>query len=276
MHEITVYQDQIYTQDAEAPMSWQRAAAFGDGLFETMMWRKGVLQFWPRHCQRIARGLGLLNIEPDVHAWEAALLKVQPYMPPTARIRLSVWRRGNGTYGSQERGSDFLIQVVPLQRDGYCQHEAMKLTVATTPVPNHALAAYKTLSAISYVLASNEATRNKAHQAVMLDARGWIAETNVANLYALKGETLYTPRGGVAGIQQSVLTENPLPGWQVQQADISPSELFKYDAVWVSNSVMGLGEAISLDQRKLHRNAPNLVHWCRHLLALCELEATFV
>lgn len=75
-----------------------RGLAFGDGLFETLLWQGGRLQWWPDHWARLATGCRLLNLPlPD----EAALLEA-------IESEVAAFLHG----GSTDRHADLVIKLI--------------------------------------------------------------------------------------------------------------------------------------------------------------------
>jgi len=105
---------------ADRPM-WtvsNRAFHYGDGLFETFKLVQGKVPFLSEHLNRLQRGMELLGLQLDevrdvnyMHQ-EAIRLARRSRLTEGARIRLSVFRAGEGTYWPQTDKAQWVMEIV--------------------------------------------------------------------------------------------------------------------------------------------------------------------
>ncbi|MDD5527915.1 MAG: branched-chain amino acid transaminase [Patescibacteria group bacterium] len=89
------------------------------------------------------------------------------------------------------------------------------------------------------ILASLDATKNKADEALLLDDRGCIAEGPGENIFFVRGKTLFTPKKGsiLPGItRDSIIKIAKDLDYKVVEKDIRPSELAKYDEAFFTGT----------------------------------------
>jgi branched-chain amino acid aminotransferase len=107
---------------------------------------------------------------------------------------------------------------------------------------------------INSILAKIQANTAGVDDAVMLDSRGFIAETNATNLFIVEGERISTPdcHACPEGITRSVVLEicarHKLP-YAVR--DISLSEAYRADEVFCTGTMGEIASVIELDGRKI-------------------------
>jgi branched-chain amino acid aminotransferase len=111
----------------------------------------------------------------------------------------------------------------------------------------------KSLNYLGSVLAKLEARQRDADDALLLNARGHLAEASVANLFVLRGETLLTPPatdGCLEGINRRAVTEiAPQLGLRVVEQSIGRSDLFWANEVFLTGTGAGVIGVRSVDSR---------------------------
>jgi branched-chain amino acid aminotransferase len=126
------------------------------------------------------------------------------------------------------------------------------------------------------ILAKIEANAAGADDAVMLDHRGFIAETNATNIFMVTGGTLATPtsvscpqgvtRGAVLDLAASA-------GIACQPGDYTLPQLYTAEEVFVTGTMGGLAPVVKVDGRVIGDGTPGPV--TKRLVALfAELTAT--
>lgn len=277
MHKVIIYNGKRYTTEARVPVGWTRAMAFGDGVFTTLLWRRGRLQHLPRHLQRLQRACSLLGLQADTGAWTESLrLAIQQLDEPLARVKLAVWRKGEGAYTPTGSAAAHIVLATALAEDPYCTGQPVRSVLTQLKVPVHPLSFSKTLSSLPYVLAAAEAQKAEVAHALLADEEGSFAETHMANLFFVQHNTLITPPGGVQGVVRQLLMENPLPGWKIIVGPYYMEQLSECQGMWLANSLLGLQPIAYVNDSDLPIDDAVLLKWQKHLLALCAAEPKFV
>ena len=238
-----------------------RGFALGDGLFETLLARGGEPMLWDAHLARLARGCAELGLPaPDPRAClEAAkrALADAGLDETRAAVRLS-WSAVSGGRGIARPAAlapRLAVTVSPRPADAAPQrlHTAAVRRNDASPASR-----LKTMAYLDNVLARREAEAAGADQALMLNTRGELACADSANLFWLAGRTLMTPAlecGVLDGTLRGLLMERAGgAGWSVQAVRAAPEALEGADAVFLTNSVMGVRPVSALDGRGLEPN----------------------
>ncbi|MFQ3577171.1 MAG: aminotransferase class IV [Cytophagales bacterium] len=236
-----------------------RGLDFADGLFETIIINKGEIRFLKGHFQRLMKGFQLLGFEPktfftDFRDFEYYFLKITTDFlnrQETLRLKLKVWRKGEGAYQSLESDFEWMIQAFAFEKPKTYIKEY--LGFSSFKPQDVAFEGCKTLSALGYVLASNEAKRNNWDDAVLRDCSGNISELSSSNLFWVKNGKVFTPSlktGCVEGVMRGQVIK------LLETLSIEVLEVFEQkdkflgaESVFACN-VLGVFEIKSIENQK--------------------------
>jgi branched-chain amino acid aminotransferase len=241
---------------------------YGDGVFEGIRAYGRAVFRLDDHLARLAvsaRAIGLAL----PHAMDAIRAIVLDTLRALGRddayVRLVV-TRGVGALGVDPttcpRSSLFCIaaeaQIYPPEK------LASGLDLVTVSVRRPALDAVdprvKSLNYLNNALAKQEARARGADEALILNARGTVAEASVANVFALQGRTLATPPpedGSLAGItRRSLLEVAPSHGFVPVERTLSRFDLLAADEVLLSGTGAGVVPVRALDGQPIGRGEP--------------------
>ncbi len=235
-----------------------RGLLLGDGLFETILAVEGRLVRFDRHLARLAHGCELVGIRPPDEAVALAAaegaLKEAGLRSGRAAVRL-ILTAGAG------RGLDR-----PFPAEGRLLAQASAAAPpATAPVSlatasirrnqSSPLSRVKSLSYLDNILARREARQAGAEEALMLNGDGEIACAAAANLFWVAEGRLWTPSldcGVLEGIVRGVVIAAAQDlGVETVQAAAPLQALERAEGVFLTNSLMGIRAAGSLDGRPL-------------------------
>lgn len=224
-----------------------RGAAYGDGLFETILIRDGCPLLWDEHLARLARGCHVLGIPmPAEHdlalplAEAGAGLEVlklmltrgsggRGYRPPAAPAPRLRWRLASFT----PNRSHWRLGV----RVRHC-----RLRLAGQPI----LAGIKHLNRLENVLARSEWNDDAIAEGVLSDDAGRLVEATAMNLFWQRAGRLETPNLGRCGVA-GTLREALISRLEIYEVDAEEEVLAQADAVWLGNSLQGVWPVVRLD-----------------------------
>jgi branched-chain amino acid aminotransferase len=243
---------------------FDRGFSLGDGIFETLRARGGVVTELAAHVARLRRSANGLGIElPDaidtlLARGIADLLAAEGMDGPggDASVRITVSRgawtsRGLLPPASVHLDATVVIQawpVVPAPAD----HLERGLSLVASAVrrdPSNPVVTLKTTSRADYVFARLEARRAGAEDAVFLTISGHLSEATTANIFLIR-----TAHDGVRELATPALDCAILPGttrsWLLRWAAgaglrpvegwLTPDELAAADEAFLSSSVAGV------------------------------------
>jgi branched-chain amino acid aminotransferase len=112
---------------------------------------------------------------------------------------------------------------------------------------------------IQSILAKIEANRAGADDALMLDVRGFVAETNATNLFLARGGALATPRAVACpeGITRATVIELcAAQGIACEVGDHSLAEFYRADEVFCTGTMGELAPVVEIDGRRIGAGKP--------------------
>jgi len=212
-----------------------RGVRFGDGLFETILVRRGVPYLWEKHLARLSDGLQALRIPFDT---EKLLPRVQELMHHNGQmdgmVRIMI-TRGEGSQGylPTEGGTPSIIIESLGARARPDAPVRLWLSTWRRPREDMLPVQAKTMQGLNSTLARMEARDHGCFEALMRNHAGDIAEGSSANIFWLIRGKLYTPATDC----------NLLPGvMRDRLIDIAPMEVvqgaFDLSALKLAEEVM--------------------------------------
>lgn len=233
---------------ANIPLSWSRAVAYGDGLFETVLVLDGTAPLWSFHRARLQQSIQRLNISCDISELEKSFFALA-VQNPDALIKIIVARSGGGRGYDSRQANDFTFHLQSYFLPQYSQKritDGVRLQVCQQRLShNPALAGIKHLNRLEQVLAASERQGDWSDEGLMLDCYGSVIEGVSSNVFMVRDDVLVTPllrHCGVAGVMRAVIIEKlaqviPL---SVEEMPVKLSDLLAADTVFVCNSVFGI------------------------------------
>lgn len=241
-----------------------RGLDFGDGLFETLIIKRGVPQFLQLHLDRLSAGLQVLAFPDCLERADNCLTRAARELQQHqwCALRLTV-TRGSGPrgYAAPDNATPrIIVTAAPLSQDR--QQVAAPISLGWADMhwsSQPLLAGIKHLNRLEQVLVANQLRQVEADELVVLDQQGNVCSVSAANLFLVESNKLFTPAletCGIAGTRRRLVVEQfaPALGVSVEEAHISPDRLRQAAEVFVCNSIRGLQPVARLDQR----------HWREH------------
>lgn len=236
---------------------------YGDGVFEGIRFYGGRAFRLDAHLDRLYRSAAAirLTLPCDRNALAAAVAEtIAAYGRPDGYLRLVV-TRGEGRLGldpaSCQQPNVFILaeelNMVPerVRREG-----ARTIVAATRRIAPDALdPRIKSLNYLNHILARIEAANAGADEAILLNARGHVAEGTADNVFAVRDGVLLTPPvtdGALEGITRGVVLEiAPMLGMVVREVTLSPFDLYTADECFLTGTGAELIPVREVDGRRL-------------------------
>ena len=223
----------------------------GWGLFTTVRIVRGEAFAYERHWRRLEKDASIIRMPmpytgPKVRVHLQEVIRANKVSEGCARIYL-VYNQVGFWRGEEPLPQvDLVIYSAPLPE----YREPLRLALreqgrhATAP-----LAGVKTISWLQNVWAVAEAQKEGFDEVVLLNERGEVAECTAANIFAVRGEKIFTPpltSGCLEGVTRGILLEiAPEAGLSVAEQTLKPEDLYSADEVFVSSTnrnIIGVGE----------------------------------
>lgn len=239
-----------------------RAAQYGDGLFETIAIRSATPRLWPYHLERLQLGCDRLGIpSPAAPALKSGIdnaIAAADVDTAYATAKLIV-SAGSGRRGYQRPASAPVVRIgidtaEPRPVEDYRRGVRVRLCNTRLAIQPQ-LAGMKTLNRLEQVLARAEWDEPDIVEGLTLDTDGRLICGTMSNVFALLDNQLVTPaltRCGVAGVmRRHVLTELERDGTAVDVRDIGHEELASIDEMFLTNSQFGILPVACFDNREM-------------------------
>ena len=193
-----------------------RGLLFGDGVFETMIYQNGKINYLDDHLIRLTRALDVLNIDkPNLSASKLSAIAIELLQKNSiienARFKLVAWRKSKKQYGygSSDRDCNLMLSV---QRCDPIDLKIVSEIGYAQSIRNYLLphSNFKTISSLSYIMAANECASLQKEELIILDTEGHLSECTASNLFWIEDGILFTPAlttGCVNGIMRKQLSK---------------------------------------------------------------------
>lgn len=227
-----------------------RGLHYGDGLFETLPVVSNRPLHIERHLARLRRGAERLSFPEldveQVHKEVCQLARACSLQRGIIKILLT---RGSGGRGYRVPDPVNCTRIVGLhpypEYDESLWRDGINLCICKNRLGyNPALAGIKHLNRLEQVLARNEWTDTSITEGLMKDMDGNIVEGTSTNVFICKNKSLRTPlinKCGIQGIMRELVLLNAGSwGYEADETTISCQDLHNADAIFVTNSVIGM------------------------------------
>src|SRR5271154_489438 len=275
---------QLVHRDKAGVSPFDSSVQGGDAVWEGLRLYHGRIFRLTEHLDRLrasAQALAFGPVPPDEDIIDQIRRTLAANgMRDGVHIRLTLTRGVKLTSGMDPRLNSSGPTLIVLAEFKAPVYDAAGITLITAsvrrPAPDCLDPKIHHNNLLPSILAKIEANVAGADDAVMLDHRGFIAETNATHLFMAIGGTLATPTtvSCPEGITRAVVLELAASaGIACQTGDYTLPQLYTADEAFVTGTMGGLTAVLSVDGRILGDGPPGPV--TKRLTALfADLAAT--
>jgi branched-chain amino acid aminotransferase len=239
----------------------------GDAVWEGLRLYDGAIFGLTAHLARLRRSATALSfavIPADVDIIDAIATTLRANrMYDGVHIRLTLTRGVKVTSGMDPRLNDAGPTLIVLAEHKAPVYETTGLRLITAsvrrPGPDVLDPRIHHANLLNSILAKVEATATGADDALMLDGRGFVAETNATHLFAVIGGLLVTPRAVACpeGItRQAVLDLAAATATPAEVRDVSLAEMYVADEVFCTGTMGEIAGVTMIDGRTIGAGEP--------------------
>ncbi|WP_085582925.1 aminotransferase class IV [Thalassospira mesophila] len=259
----------FYPDDDATISVFDRGFLLGDGGFETMRATSGKVSWLDKHLNRILQSIEIIGGGftdlPQKNAIADIIARLcQGYESRHAVIRLTVSRGQGGQGLLPVKVHDGAVLITAKPFDLTIGSWPMTLAVSQKVRRNlwSVTAKIKSLNYLDNIIARQEAADNGAEDCLVLTQDGYVGETTIGNIFALKNGKLHTAAndtGIFAGLSRSFIID-----WaQRHLIDIcydplTVEQLHTAQCVFVSNALRGVRPVACIGNRKLETTQAGL------------------
>jgi branched-chain amino acid aminotransferase len=256
----------------EATISvFDRGLVLGDGLFETLRARGGKPEFLGLHYRRWARSARLLRLripvtQKELHGIIATLCRRSRLDDAVVRITLTRGRYFGGLSIDPAIPPSLIITVLPvtplpaalLSRGAKVAISSINKAAASGLDPR-----IKSINYLANIFAKAEGDKRGAYEAILLGARGEIAELSTSSFFCVIDGVVITPpidTGILPGITRQVLLREmkrvKIPVWETE---IFPAQIPRMSEAFLCSSVRGPVPITKIEKEKIGTGKPGPV-----------------
>jgi branched-chain amino acid aminotransferase len=282
-----VYINGEYHPRSQANVSvFDRGFLYGDGVFEGIrVYDRRVFRL-DQHLARLHRGAKAILLEVPMSAErlrEVVLETVRRTGLRDAYVRLVV-SRGTGDLGLDPRncrdGATVVVIVDTISlypKEVYEQGLEVVTCVTRRNLPAALNPEIKSLNYLNNILAKIEVGRANAHEGLMLNHQGYVAEATGDNVFVCRDGTIITPpveAGILEGITRDVVVELAGEmGLPLREEDLTLYQVYNADECFLTGTAAEIVPVARVDGRVIGDGIPGPV--TRRLMArFRELTAT--
>ncbi|OEU63464.1 MAG: aminodeoxychorismate synthase, component I [Desulfobacterales bacterium S5133MH16] len=228
---------------------------YGYGFFETIRVDKGNPGHLKAHVDRFNHTWEHLFAEkpPDL-TWDEIINQVivqNRLLNKTAAVKMIATR---GDREVPPFNHTLLVFARPYTHR-LAEKKVKGLNLAVYPHPRQTpLADHKTLNYLYYFLAGKWAKARNADEALILNPDNTVSETNTANILLIKNNTVTKPVSlhVLPGIMDTVVCKFLSGrGFTIESKRVFLEDLFSFDEIMITNSLIGAVPVLSIDGKKL-------------------------
>jgi branched-chain amino acid aminotransferase len=242
----------------------------GDAVWEGLRLYGGRIFRLDEHLARLRRSAQALAFD-QIPADEEIIAEIRRtlaanQMTDNVHIRLTLTRGVKITSGMDPRLNQSGPTLIVLPEHKAPVYDAGGITLITSSVrrtsPDSLDPKIHHNNLLTSILAKIEANVAGADDAVMLDQRGFVAETNATHIFLITSSVLGTPTTTACpeGItRQAVLDIAAGAGLSCAVGDYSLTQLYAADEMFVTGTMGGLTPVLALDGRPIGAGKPGPV-----------------
>jgi branched-chain amino acid aminotransferase len=257
-------------RDEAAVSPFDSAVQGGDAVWEGLRLTSGRIFRLDEHLARLRRSATALAFGPvpsdgEITA-EIRRTLAANQMTDGVHIRLTLTRGVKITSGMDPRLNQSGPTLIVLAEHKPPVYDQAGITLITSsvrrPAPDSLDPKIHHSNLLPSILAKIEANVAGADDAVMLDHRGFVAETNATNVFLVADGVLGTPTAAACpeGITRGAVLELAAgAGIECAVGDYSLTQLYTAGELFVTGTMGGIAPVIRLDGRQIGDGAPGPV-----------------
>lgn len=258
-----------------------RAFKYGDGVFETIKVVRKEPLFYTQHLNRLVFALNTLKINYNLEFLKVEmlqkitrLLNANKYFS-AVRIRITIYRNGEGLYTPESNEMQYLIEATELDSELYqLDKKGLKLGIYTETKKNYSnFSSFKTINSLPYILAGIYKTENNFDECLLQNDNNELIEGISSNIFILKGNSLFTPAinaGCIKGIMREIVVNIALSKniTVFDEAIIKEQDLLDADEIFLTNVIYGIKWVVSFQKKRYYNKfAKNLTDELNKLIS---------
>lgn len=196
-------------------------------LIETMLWEKGIYQFFNLHGERLKKSAEYFNMPFSLNNFKRTLFQTSMDFAPERKYTVRVLLNSQGK-------TDISHTLLKSFK------KPVSITLSTQKVHSHNVFLYhKTTNRKLYDRERKKALQKGFFEVLFLNENNELTEGTISNIFIKKNGMLYTPKMS-SGLLPGVLRAHLLQTGAAEEKPMSMQDLDNAEQVYIGNSVRGL------------------------------------
>lgn len=256
---------QYLTADSPSLVHTNRGFRYGDGLFESIRAYGSETPLFGRHFDRLSQSLDVLGMTPPPEFTKDNFRRIIGHLMlknkifKDGRVRLTMFRSGEGLYTPPTDAASVVIECSPLDENGYQLNKTGYKTEVYPELkkPVNQLSQIKSANALLYVMAARWRKENGYDDCLLMNDRGCLCESMSSNLFWVKDSALFTPAlstGCLPGVMRSVVIELAGKAQLTVHTPAAPTtaDLLEADEIFLTNAIQGIRWVVAFRERRYY------------------------
>ncbi|MCA1810975.1 MAG: aminotransferase class IV [Halobacteriales archaeon] len=246
---------------ATVPLN-DRGFLLGDGVFETLRTSNGRVFRLDGHAERMQAALRAINLDGDLigefrQAVDTLVAAGTKAFGGELYVRVMVSTGPMEDFLETGRGvcvTGLAKKFKPYPMQYYSQGVDL-VTSRERKDSRSSLASVKTLSFLPFVTARREAHAATAHDALLLNESGRVAEATTSNVFALHNGSVHAPgaaEGAIPGVTRAAVLELVADAGFPVVERLDTATLRKAEEVWLTNTTGGIVPVRQVDEHRIN------------------------
>ncbi len=239
----------------------------GDGIYEGIRCYDGRVFMLDEHIERLFESAKAIDIDMGITPGEMREIVLKTIransIQTNLHMRLQVTRGRKTVTGMNPKLSVEVPTIVICvdYKEPIFSKKGVRLITSTfkRTRPDFLDPKVHTCNQLGQILANIEANRQGADEAIMLDPNGFVAETNGTTLFMVKDGVVNTPTTDyiLVGITRGIIMKLAKDcGYPVVERNISLSEFYNADEVFMCGTVGEIVPVAEIDRKKIGTSVP--------------------
>ena len=256
----------LYEEEEKVFTINNRAWRYGDGLFETIRVIDGEPCFLEDHFLRLKKGIEVLKMHSSNISFNDLKNQIIKLLEKNGvkkggRVRLTVYRSGEGLFTPENEGKSYVIEAKPIKYNNYTLNEKGLNVDIYNDIRRvrNILSQIKTTNNIPHVLTAIYKKENELDDCIVLNDQGRAVEAISSNIFLYKNNNLYTPsldEGCLDGVmRKQIIRIAKEQNINVFEGIINGSMLLQADEMFLTNAISGIKWVVSYRQKRYFNKA---------------------
>jgi branched-chain amino acid aminotransferase len=263
----------LYEKEEARVSVFDHGLLYGDGVFEGIRIYDGCVYRLDAHLDRLWASAQYIKLDIPMSRNEMRQAIAETIRANNIRngyIRLVI-TRGEGDLGLNPQNCPhptvfIIVDQIRLFPDELYREGVEVISAAVQRQPVSALnPRVKSLNYLNNILAKIEANNAGAHEAIILDLRGFVVECTADNIFVVHKGVVTTPPvylGALRGITRDAVIEIACEhSIEVREEPFTLYEVYNADEIFLTGTAAEIVPVVKVDGRRIGEGKPGPVFW---------------